>query len=138
MSRPTKSMLPSCGLYRTTKPLAGHEEQFPANLLVYFHNHSDSGLPQVLAPRSQRAQPLALPRPGHRISAVFGRADSLVKVPLEGFYVLRRELAFEGGSSRARSCSSATPATPIRFSSSRKCERSSTKTTFSFPIGASA
>ena len=24
-------------------------------------------------------------------------ADSLVKVPLEGFYVLKRELAFEGG-----------------------------------------
>ena len=50
MAGPTKSMLPDCGLYRTTKPLAGHEEQFPAGLLVYFHNHSDSGLPQVLAP----------------------------------------------------------------------------------------
>ena len=26
MAGPTKSMLPDCGLYRTTKPLAGHEE----------------------------------------------------------------------------------------------------------------
>ena len=50
MAGSTKSMLPSCGLYRTTKPLSGHEEQVPAGLLVYFHNHSDSGLPQVLSP----------------------------------------------------------------------------------------
>jgi len=97
MSGPTKSMLPTCGLYRTTKPLAGHEEQFPANLLVYFHNHSDSGLPQVLAPDHNVHNRWHFHGPGVEFRGL-SWADSLVKVPLEGFYTLRRELAFEGGS----------------------------------------
>jgi hypothetical protein len=97
MSGPTKNMLPSCGLYRTTKPLAGHEEQFPTGLLVYFHNHSDSGLPQVLAPDHNVHNRWHFHGPGVEFRGL-SWADSLVKVPLEGFYTLRRELSFEGGS----------------------------------------
>jgi hypothetical protein len=97
MSQPTKTMLPSCGLYRTTKPLAGHEEQFPANLLVYFHNHSDSGLPQVLAPDHNVHNRWHFHGPGVEFRGL-SWVDSLVKVPLEGFYTLRRELTFDGGS----------------------------------------
>jgi hypothetical protein len=96
MSGPTKNMLPSCGLYRTTKALTGHEEQFPAGLLVYFHNHSDSGLPQVLAPDHNVHNRWHFHGPGIEFRGL-SWADSLVKVPLEGFYVLKRELAFEGG-----------------------------------------
>jgi hypothetical protein len=96
MSGPAKSALPSCGLYRTTKPLAGHEEQFPAGLLVYFHNHSDSGLPQVLAPDHNVHNRWHFHGPGVEFRGL-SWADSLVKVPLEGFYVLKRELAFDGG-----------------------------------------
>jgi hypothetical protein len=92
-----KSVLPECGLYRTTKPLAGHEEQFPAGLLVYFHNHSDSGLPQVLSPDHNVLNRWHFHGPGLEFRGL-SWADSLVKVPVEGFYVLRRELAFEGGS----------------------------------------
>jgi hypothetical protein len=96
MSGPTKTTLPSCGLYRTTKPLAGHEQQFPENLLVYFHNHSDSGLPQVLAPDHNVHNRWHFHGPGVDFRGL-SWADSLVKMPVEGFYTLKRELAFEGG-----------------------------------------
>ena len=96
MSGSTKSSLPACGLYLTTKPLAGHEEQFPAGLLVYFHNHSDSGSPAGARPRPQCAQSMALPRPGGRVSGL-SWADGFVKMIAEGFYTLRRELSFDGG-----------------------------------------
>ena len=45
-----KSILPNCGLYKTTKPLPEHEAEVAAGALVYFHNHSDSGLPVVIVP----------------------------------------------------------------------------------------
>jgi hypothetical protein len=96
MAGSPKSMLPNCGLYRTTKPLAGHEEQFPAGLLVYFHNHSDSGLPQVLAPDHNVMNRWHFHGPGVEFRGL-SWTDTLVKMPLEGFYVLKRELAFEGG-----------------------------------------
>jgi hypothetical protein len=96
MAAPTKTMLPACGLYRTTKPLAGHEEQFPAGLLVYFHNHSDSGLPQVLSPDHNVHNRWHFHGPGVEFRGL-SWADSLVKMPLEGFYLLKRELTFEGG-----------------------------------------
>jgi hypothetical protein len=97
MAVPTKTMLPACGLYRTTKPLAGHEEQFPAGLLVYFHNHSESGLPQVLSPDHNVHNRWHFHGPGIEFRGL-SWADSLVKMPLEGFYLLKRELTFEGGS----------------------------------------
>ena len=96
MAGSPKSVLPPCGLYRTSKPLAGHEEQFPAGLLVYFHNHSDSGLPQVLAPDHNVLNRWHFHGPGVEFRGL-SWADSLVKVPVEGFYVLKRELAFDGG-----------------------------------------
>ncbi len=34
----TKNRLPDCGLYRTTRPLPGHEDSIPAGILVNFHN----------------------------------------------------------------------------------------------------
>src|SRR6266478_319776 len=69
MAGPTKTMLPSCGLYRTTKPLADHD----VHNRWHFHG------------------------PGVEFRGL-SWADSLVKVPLEGFYLLKRELTFEGGS----------------------------------------
>lgn len=96
MAGSPKSVLPTCGLYRTTKPLVGHEEQFPAGLLVYFHNHSDSGLPQVLSPDHNVLNRWHFHGPGVEFRGL-SWADSLVKVPVEGFYLLKRELAFDGG-----------------------------------------
>lgn len=42
--------LPLCGLYRTTRPVPGHEDEIPASRLIYFHNHSAEGPPIVLLP----------------------------------------------------------------------------------------
>jgi hypothetical protein len=96
MAGATKSILPTCGLYRTTKPLNGHEDKFPAGLLVYFHNHSDSGLPQVLAPDHNVHNRWHFHGPAVEFRGL-SWVDSLVKMPNEGFYTLRRELSFEGG-----------------------------------------
>jgi hypothetical protein len=92
-----KNLLPECGLYRTTKALPGHEERIPAGTLVYFHNHSDSGLPQVLAADHNVYNRWHFHGPGIEFRGL-SWADSLTKVPEEGFFTLRRELPFDGGS----------------------------------------
>lgn len=89
--------LPDCGLYRTTKALPGHEEKIQAGTLVYFHNHSESGLPQVLAADHNVMNRWHFHGPGVEFRGL-SWADSLEKMPFEGFYTLRREHAFDGGS----------------------------------------
>ena len=89
--------LPDCGLYRTTKALPGYEEQVPAGALVYFHNHSDSGLPQVIPADHNIHNRWHFHGPGIAFRSP-SWAESLQKMPAEGFYMLRRELSFEGGS----------------------------------------
>jgi hypothetical protein len=93
----SKSVLPPCGLYRTTKPLPDHEQEVPADVLVYFHNHSDAGLPVVIAPDHN-----ILNRWHFHGSGIAFRglawADSMVRLPAEGFYMLRKGLEFDGGS----------------------------------------
>ena len=92
-----KTLLPPCGLYRTTKPLPEHEEQFPPGTLVYFHNHSDSGLPVVLAPDHNVMNQWHFHGAGTPFRGL-SWADSLVKLPEQGFYMLRKQLDFDGGS----------------------------------------
>jgi hypothetical protein len=91
-----KSLLPECGLFRTTKPLPDNEEQIPTNILVYFHNHSDSGLPVVVAPDHNVHNRWHFHGAGIPFRGL-SWADSLVKLPAEGFYMLRRALPFQGG-----------------------------------------
>ena len=91
-----KNLLPDCGLYRTTKPLPEHESEIPAGILVYFHNHSDSGLPVVIAPDHNVLNRWHFHGAGIPFRGL-SWADSLVKLPGEGFYVLRKALSFEGG-----------------------------------------
>lgn len=92
-----KSLLPECGLYRTTKPLPGNEEKVPAGILVYFHNHSDSGLPVVLTPDHNVHNRWHFHGPAIEFRGL-AWANTLQKVPEEGFFTLKKELAFEGGS----------------------------------------
>jgi hypothetical protein len=92
-----KNTLPECGLYRTTKPLPGNENECPAGLLVYFHNHSDSGLPEVIVPDHNIHNRWHFHGPGIQFRAP-SWAESLTKMPNQGFYSLRKELAFDGGS----------------------------------------
>lgn len=91
-----KSLLPECGLYRTTKPLPEHSAEIPAGVLVDFHNHSDSGLPVVVAPEHNIHNRWHFHGAGIPFRGL-SWADSLVKVPNEGFYMLRKALTFEGG-----------------------------------------
>jgi hypothetical protein len=91
-----KSILPNCGLYRTSKPLPEHEETFPVGTLVYFHNHSDSGLPVVIAPEHNILNQWHFHGGGTPFRGL-SWADSLVKMPEQGFYWLRKQLDFEGG-----------------------------------------
>ena len=92
-----KSILPNCGLYRTTKALPEHEADVPAGVLVYFHNHSDSGLPVVITPDHNVLNRWHFHGAGIAFRGL-SWADSLVKLPGEGFYMLRKGLEFEGGS----------------------------------------
>jgi hypothetical protein len=91
-----KSLLPDCGLCRTTKPLPEHEGEVPAAVLVYFHNHSDSGLPVVIMPDHNVHNRWHFHGAGIPFRGL-SWADSLVKLPAEGFYMLRRAFPFEGG-----------------------------------------
>lgn len=91
-----KSMLPKCGLYRTTKPLPGHEDKVPAGVLVDFHDHSDSGLPTVCVPDHNVHNRWHFHGPAVEFRSL-SWASSLEKLPPEGFFTLRKELSFEGG-----------------------------------------
>ncbi|UQA57921.1 hypothetical protein [Polyangium aurulentum] len=92
-----KPMLPECGLYLTTQPLPGNEQKVPSGTIVYFHNHSDSGLPQVLTPDHNIHNRWHFHGPAIEFRGL-NWAGSLRKLTPEGFYTLRRELTFEGGS----------------------------------------
>ena len=97
-----KSLLPNCGLYKTSKPLPEHESEVPAGILVYFHNHSDSGLPVLLTPdhNVKNAWHFHGKGDGSEVFAFRGLsyAETLVRVPEQGFYMLRKDVAFDGGS----------------------------------------
>ena len=80
--------LPRCGLYRTTKPVPGHEEEVPAGYLIYFHNHSAEGPPLVLLPEHNKNNKWRFHDRGYLVD---DRAYLTTLQPLqrEGFYRLR-------------------------------------------------
>lgn len=75
--------LPSCGLYRTTREVAG----VPAGLLVYFHNHGDPG-PGLYLPESWALNRAHFSARGHTLGSE-ADADALAPLPAEGFYRVR-------------------------------------------------
>ncbi len=97
----TKNQVRDCGLYRATKALPGHEDAVPAGSLVYFHNHSTNNgpLPSVIPPDHNVMNRWHF----HAETAIDNLrspswVESLEKVPEQGFFTLRRELTFDGGS----------------------------------------
>jgi hypothetical protein len=96
MTSNVQKMVPDCGLYRTTELLAGHESEFPAGTLVYFHNHSEAGPPEVFGPQHNVHNRWHFHGPGVVVRTL-AWTRTLEKVPEQGFYVLTRELSFEGG-----------------------------------------
>lgn len=88
--------LPRCGLYRTTKPLPGNEQQVPAKRLVYFHNHSELGLPRVIVPEHISCNRWHFHGEGVHFRAL-SWAETLRRLPAQGYYVLNATFQFEGG-----------------------------------------
>jgi hypothetical protein len=91
--------LPSCGLYRVTRPLPGREDDVPVGALVNFHNHSEQNMPVVLLPAHNvfnRWQWEATPIHIRQLSWI----ETLQSLPPEGFYALRGEVEFNEGKSR--------------------------------------
>jgi hypothetical protein len=86
--------LPENGLYRTTTAMPGHEDAFPADVLVYIGEKS--GQKFVVRPGQNRnnrwywGEPTTVMR-----SPTWGR--TLKRLPSEGFYTLPEDLNFEGG-----------------------------------------
>ncbi len=95
-----KNQVRDCGLYRTPRALPGHEERVPAGSIIYFHNHSEGqpALPSVIPPDHNIHNRWHFHGPAIESLRAPSWVEALEKVPTEGFYTLRRELTFEGGS----------------------------------------
>ncbi len=88
--------LPEPGLYRTTQAYPGHEEAFPANVLVYVGRSNNGGSVFVVRPGSNRRNRWYWGEPTTLLRSPTW-AKTLKKLPAEGFYTLPEPLVFEGG-----------------------------------------
>jgi hypothetical protein len=75
--------LPPCGLYRTTRELAG----VPAGRLVYFHNHGEPG-PGLYLPQAWRLNRAQFAERGNTLPSP-ADASALEPLPPEGLYRVR-------------------------------------------------
>ena len=73
-----------------------HEDEVGADPLVYFHNHSDLGLPVVIPPEHNILNRWHFHGTGIPFRGL-AWADSMVRLPPSGFYMLRKPLDFDGG-----------------------------------------
>jgi hypothetical protein len=88
--------LPEPGLYRTTQPLPGHEETFPANALVYVGQPQNGGVKFVVRPGANRKNRWFWGEPTTPLRSP-SWSKTLKALPAEGFYCLPEELNLEGG-----------------------------------------
>ena len=88
--------IPDPGLYRSVTAYPGHEEAIPAGVLVYVGKPSDGGLPFVVRPGANRKNRWFWGDPTVPLRAA-SWAESLIKLPPEGFYTLPEAIEFEGG-----------------------------------------
>lgn len=88
--------LPDPGLYRTTQPMPGHEETFPAGVLVYLGQPSNGGVKFVVRPGQNRRNHWFWGDPTTPLRSP-SWAKTLKALPSEGFYTLPKTLELEGG-----------------------------------------
>jgi hypothetical protein len=88
--------LPDPGLYRTTQPMPGHEEEFPAGVLVYVGQSQNGGGTFVVRPVDNRRNRWFWRDPITSLRSPTW-ARTLKALPSEGFYTLPETLEFEGG-----------------------------------------
>jgi hypothetical protein len=86
--------LPENGLYRTTTAMPGHEDAFPAGVLVYIGEKS--GQKFVVRPGQNRNNRWFWGEPTTPLrSPTWSR--TLKKLRAEGYYTLPQQVEFEGG-----------------------------------------
>jgi hypothetical protein len=88
--------LPDSGLYRTTQPYPGHETDIPAGVLVYVGMRKNGGLPFVVRPSANRNNRWFWSDPVTQLRAM-SWAETLFRLPPEGFYTLPEEISFDSG-----------------------------------------
>ena len=88
--------MPNPGLYRTTQPLPGHEEQVPANALVFVGQAENGGANFVVRPGANRRNRWFWGEPTTPLRSPTW-AKTLKPLPSEGFYVLPQTLELDGG-----------------------------------------
>lgn len=86
---------PDSGLYRTTKAYPGREDEIPSGVLVYV-GKKDGGLPFVVRPGNNRQNRWYWGEPTVALRAL-SWAETLKRLPPEGYYTLPEEITFEGG-----------------------------------------
>lgn len=84
--------LPKPGLYRTTQPYPGLEDQLPAATLVYVGQRPDEELPFVVRPGQNFRNEWYWSEPTLTLRSPTW-AKTLVALPAEGFYVLPVDFA---------------------------------------------
>lgn len=87
----SKSELPECGLYRTTKPLPGKEQWVRKGILVFFHNHSQQGPPLILLPAANEGNRWQFHDQGYLVRQE-EYLETLVPLKAEGFYILNEPI----------------------------------------------
>lgn len=88
--------LPEPGLYRTTQPYPGHEDAFPAGVLVYLGQAANGGQKFVVRPGQNRNNRWYWGEPTTPLRSP-SWAKTLRVLPSEGFYVLPETINFDGG-----------------------------------------
>ena len=89
--------LPEPGLYRTTQAMPGHEQAFPAGVLVYVGENANGGAGRfVVRPGANRKNRWYWGEPTTPLrSPSWGK--TLKRLPAEGFYTLPQAIDFEAG-----------------------------------------
>jgi len=88
--------LPNPGLYRTTQPMPGQEEQVPANALVFVGQAENGGGMFVVRPGANRRNRWFWGEPTTPLRSPTW-SKTLKPLPAEGFYVLPQTMELEGG-----------------------------------------
>lgn len=88
--------LPDPGLYRTTQPMPSHEQEFPAEVLVYVGERPNGGGKFVVRPGRNRNNRWYWGDPTTPLrSPSWGK--TLKRLPAEGFYTLPETIELENG-----------------------------------------
>ncbi|EKD42550.1 MAG: hypothetical protein ACD_73C00110G0002 [uncultured bacterium] len=83
--------LPTCGLYKTLKPLIFDDTTINAGQLVNFHNHSDQGSPIILLPKENHHNRWSFHEKGFLVKDEIDLKSLSALMP-EGFYLLGAHL----------------------------------------------